>query len=95
VIQLADGAPALDAFAAVRENANAIDALCRLALHEYDEWRLHAGEPLRVFVDDEERVCTPDGHFDATGGTVSLRQGAVATVIVRGASLAFSDRRLG
>jgi hyaluronoglucosaminidase len=39
VIQRADGSPALDAAAAVRENQNAIDALCRLALRTYDEWR--------------------------------------------------------
>jgi len=39
VIQLADGSPGLDAAAAVREDANAIDALCRLALRTYDEWR--------------------------------------------------------
>ncbi len=43
VIQLADGAPGLDAAAAVRENANAIDALCRLALATYDRWRVDAG----------------------------------------------------
>jgi hyaluronoglucosaminidase len=95
VIQLADGAPALDAGAAVREDVNAIDALCRLALRTYDEWRRDAGEPLRVFVDDEERVCAPDGGFDARGGTVTLRQGAVATSFVSGAKLPFSDRRLG
>jgi hyaluronoglucosaminidase len=40
VIQLADGAPGLDAAAAVRENANAIDSLCRLALATYDRWRV-------------------------------------------------------
>jgi hypothetical protein len=94
VIQLADGAPALDAGAAVREDANAIDALCRLALRTYDEWRLSSDEPLRVFVDDEERVCAADGSFDARGRTVTLCQGAVATSIVPGASLPFSDRRL-
>jgi hyaluronoglucosaminidase len=44
VIQLADGAPGLDAAAAVRENANAIDALCRLALATYDRWRVERSE---------------------------------------------------
>jgi hypothetical protein len=39
VIQLADGSPGLDAAAAVREDANAIDRLCRVALRTYDEWR--------------------------------------------------------
>ena len=42
VIQLADGAPALDAAAAVREDGNAVDRLCRLALRTYDEWRTDA-----------------------------------------------------
>jgi hyaluronoglucosaminidase len=44
VIQLADGSPGLDAGAAVREDANAIDALCRLALRTYDEWRKAFGQ---------------------------------------------------
>jgi hyaluronoglucosaminidase len=94
VIQLADGAPALDARAAVREDANAIDGLCRLALHAYDDWRLVAGEPVRVFVGADERECAPDGTFDARGGTVTLRQGRVATTLAPGARLPFSDRRL-
>jgi hyaluronoglucosaminidase len=93
VIQLADGAPALDAGAAVREDGNAIDALCRLALRTYDEWRLDAGEPLRVFVGAEERACGPDGRFDGRGGPVTLRQGRVATSIAPDTQLVFSDRR--
>jgi hyaluronoglucosaminidase len=44
VIQLADGSPGLDAAAAVREDANAIDRLCRLALRTYDEWRKGVGQ---------------------------------------------------
>jgi hyaluronoglucosaminidase len=94
VIQLADGAPALDARAALREDANAIDALCRLALRTYDEWRLDAGEPLRIFVGADERECAPDGGFDARGGTVTVRQGRVATSLAPGIRLPFSDRRL-
>ena len=39
IVQLPGGGPALDAAAAVREDANAIDALCRLALGVYDAWR--------------------------------------------------------
>ena len=42
VIQMPDGAPALDARAALREDANAIDGLCRLALRTYDDWRTAA-----------------------------------------------------
>jgi hypothetical protein len=94
ILQLADGAPALDAGAALRENENAIDALCRLALRAYDEWRADAGEPLRVFVDGDECVCADDGSFDSRGGPVTLRQGRVSTSIAPGALLPFSDRRL-
>ena len=40
VVQLPDGAgPALDVSAALREDANVIDRLCRLALHTYEAWR--------------------------------------------------------
>src|SRR6185437_14268044 len=57
VIQMPDGAPALDAAAALREDANAVDHLCRLALRTYDGWRTTAaGAPPRVFVDGEERT---------------------------------------
>lgn len=94
IVQLPDGAPALDAGAALREDGNAIDALCRLALHTYDEWRVDAGEPLRVFVGAEERPCAPDGTFDARGGTVTLRQGDSTTQLAPGTRLAFSDGRL-
>jgi hypothetical protein len=49
VIQLADGAPGLDAAGAVREDQNAIDRLCRLALRTYDDWRVRgAGYQLKV-----------------------------------------------
>jgi hypothetical protein len=49
VIQLADGAPGLDAAAAVREDQNAVDRLCRLALCTYDDWRTRAaGHELKV-----------------------------------------------
>jgi hypothetical protein len=38
VVQLPDGRPAVDVALAVREDANAIDALCRVALRVYDDW---------------------------------------------------------
>src|SRR5262249_35863119 len=38
IIQLADGRSGLDMDAALREDANAIDALCRLALEQYAAW---------------------------------------------------------
>ncbi len=55
VIQLDDGAPGLDAAAAVRENANATDALCRLALATYDRWRVNASSAV-----DEAMAAPPD-----------------------------------
>ena len=80
VIQLADGAPALDAAAAVREDANVIDRLCRLALATYDDWRERgAGMPVRVLVDGEERSVDADGSFDGRGGMALLRQGPLCT----------------
>jgi hypothetical protein len=45
VVQMADGAPALDIGLAVREDANVIDRLCRLALATYDAWRIAARTP--------------------------------------------------
>jgi hyaluronoglucosaminidase len=95
VIQLADGSPGLDARAAVREDANAVDALCRLALAAYDDWRTAAaGEPLRVFVDGDERPVAPDGTFDARGDVVLLRQGPCCTRLGRRTRLPFADTRL-
>jgi hypothetical protein len=43
VVQRDDGSPGIDTAAAVREDANAIDALCRYALGAYDAWRTNAG----------------------------------------------------
>jgi hypothetical protein len=95
VIQLADGAPALDAGEAVRENANAIDDLCRFALETYDGWRLNAaGTAVRVFVDGDERAVDADGTFDGRGQMVLLRQGPLCTRIEPGKRLPFSDVRL-
>ena len=45
VVQLPNGAgPALDVSASLRENANVIDRLCRLALGFYEAWRRSPGE---------------------------------------------------
>ncbi len=95
VIQLADGSPGLDAAAAVREDANAIDHLCRLALATYDVWRTTAaGEPLRLLVDGVERSVPADGAFDVDGRTVLAGQGSLRTRIAAGKHLPFSDVRL-
>jgi hyaluronoglucosaminidase len=94
VIQMPDGAPALDARAALREDANAIDRLCRLALRTYDDWRTSAaGTRLCAFVDGEERPVTIDGTFDGRGKTVIVRQGPLCTRVAPGEPLPFSDRR--
>jgi hyaluronoglucosaminidase len=95
VVQMPDGAPALDVRAAVREDANAIDQLCRLALDTYDEWRTTAaGTPLRVLVDGEDRPVADDGTFDGRGRTVIVSQGPLRTRVTPGEPLPFSDRRL-
>jgi hyaluronoglucosaminidase len=95
VIQLPDGAPALDAGAALREDANAVDRLCRLALRTYDDWRTTAaGTPLRVFVDGEDRPVAGDGTFDGRGRMVMVRQGPLCTRVTPGEPLPFSDRRI-
>jgi hyaluronoglucosaminidase len=95
VMQMADGAPALDTRAALREDKNAVDALCRLALRTYDDWRTSAaGMALQVFVDDEERPIAADGTFDARGDSIVVRQGRFATHLECGTGLPFSDRRL-
>ena len=92
VIQLPDGAPALDAGAALREDANAIDRLCRLALHAYDAWRTAAvGEPLLAMVDGDERAVAADGIFDAKGREVIIGQGPHLTRVGR---LPFNEPRL-
>jgi hypothetical protein len=79
----------------VREDANAVDRLCRLALATYDVWRTTAaGEPVRVLVDGEERAVADDGTFVADGGTVLLRQGSLSTRIDTDRQFPFSDARL-
>jgi hyaluronoglucosaminidase len=94
VVQMADGAPALDAAAALREDRNAIDMLCRLALRTYDSWRLNdAHAPLRVFVDGAERPLAADGTFDDRGDVVLLRQGSLCTRVPADRTLPFTEPR--
>ncbi len=95
VVQMPDGSPGLDARAAVRENANAVDSLCRLALRTYDDWRTAASsEPLRVVVAGEVRPVASAGAFVAGGGAVVVSQGHASTLVAAGEPLPFSDRRL-
>jgi hypothetical protein len=79
VVQLSDGRPGLDVTLALREDANVIDQLCRLALREYEHWRAAAPVGVRVFVDGEERPIDSDGAFDARGDMTLLRSGPFAT----------------
>jgi hypothetical protein len=61
VVQLADGLPGLDVELAVREDENAIDALCRLALRAYQDWCPDAGAAVAVVMDGEELPTTLSG----------------------------------
>jgi hypothetical protein len=95
VVQMPDGAPALDAGAAVREDANVIDRLCRIALRAYDDWRTTAaGTALQVVVDGEERAVAGDGTFDVRGRTIIVHQGPISIRVTAREPLPFFDRRL-
>lgn len=79
VVQLADGRPGVDVGATVREDANAVDRLCRLALAVYDDWSRQPDDRVRAVVDGEEREVG-DGGAPAGAGTMTLvRWGRYAT----------------
>ena len=97
VIQLADGAPALDAARRACARTRTRSTGCAGSRSRtYDDWRTtRRGAPLRVFVDGEERAVAADGTFDGT------RRGRSPCTRVRSArgstpgdALPFSDRRL-
>jgi hyaluronoglucosaminidase len=92
VVQLADGLPGLDVQLAVREDENAIDALCRLALRAYQDWCPDAGAAVAVVVDGEERAPNAAGTFDARGTEIVLYAGRHATRV--DTAPPFRDRRL-
>jgi hypothetical protein len=94
IVPMDDGLPALDVTASLREDCNAIDALCRLALDEYDDWRTGRDGGLRVFVDGEARPVDGDGSFDPRGTMVLVRDGRCATRVRAGERLPFKDARL-
>lgn len=96
IVACADGAPALDVAAAIVEDQNAIDRLCRLALALADDRRDdpdRACGPVQVYVDGAERPVAADGTFDGHGTMVLLRAGRAATR-VGPEPLPFRDSRL-
>jgi hypothetical protein len=94
IVQLSDGRPALDVSDALREDRNAIDALCRLALREYDAWFRDPDAKLRLFVDGAEVAIADDGTFETAGEMVLVRDGARTTRVGAGDRLPFRDPRL-
>jgi hypothetical protein len=94
VVQTASGRPAVDIDLALIENANAVDRLCRVALREYERWRVDADETVRALVDGMERPIAADGTFDARGGTTLLCSGRQTTRARSDEALPVRDRRL-
>jgi hyaluronoglucosaminidase len=92
VVQLADGSQGVDPALAVREDANAVDRCCRLALAVYDAWRTAPGGDLRVLVDGEERPVAADGTFDGRGTLTLVRAGEWCTRLDH--PLPFNEPRL-
>jgi hyaluronoglucosaminidase len=94
VVQTDSGRPAVDIDLAVIEDANAVDRLCRLALREYERWRVDADETVAALVDGVERPIAADGTFDAQGGMAFVRSGPLATRARPDEALPVRDRRL-
>jgi hypothetical protein len=79
---------------ALIEDANAIDHLCRVALREYERWRVDGDETVRCLVDGAERPIAADGSFDARGTMTLVRSGRLVTRVRPGEDLPVRDRRL-
>jgi hypothetical protein len=94
VVQTKSGRPAVDIDLALIENANAVDRLCRLALREYERWRVDADETVRASVDGVERAIAADGTFDSRGATTLLTSGRLTTHVRPDEALPVRDRRL-
>jgi hyaluronoglucosaminidase len=92
VVQLAGGLPGLDVRLAVREDENAIDALCRRALRAYEDWCRDAGAAVAVVVDGDDRAPIADATFDARGSEILLYAGRQSTRV--DGPLPFRDGRL-
>jgi len=94
VVQTSSGRPAVDVDLALIEDANAVDRLCRLALREYERWRVDADETVQALVDGAERPIAADGSFDARGVRTLVRSGRMATHARPDEALPVRDRRL-
>ncbi|GIU89247.1 MAG: hypothetical protein KatS3mg010_0346 [Acidimicrobiia bacterium] len=79
MVQLADGRVGVDVALTVREDANAVDRLCRLALAVYDEWSREPVDRVSVLVDGEARPVGDDGSFDGSGTMALVQWGRYAT----------------
>ncbi len=95
VVQLPDGRPAVDVMLAVRENASAIDRLCRLALDQYREWTEDPVSEVRARCHWEPVPIQDDGTFTADpAAPVVLACGRVTTRVPAASAPPFTDARL-
>jgi hyaluronoglucosaminidase len=84
----------IDVAAAVLEDANAVDRLCRLGLALADATRRDPPGAVSVYVDGAPRPMAADGTFDGTGEVVLVRSGRKATRILAQGLLPCADARL-
>ncbi|HEX5615577.1 MAG TPA: beta-N-acetylglucosaminidase domain-containing protein [Acidimicrobiia bacterium] len=94
IVRTDDDRTVLDIDLAVRDDENAIDALCRLALEHYRAWTHHPVGALRVLVDGVERNVAVDGGFDADGAVALVRCGTFSTRVTGATEYPFTDARL-
>jgi hyaluronoglucosaminidase len=99
VVQLGggeDARPGLDMDLALVEGHSAIDRLCRLALHRYQEWTQQKPGALEVTVDGTPLPLAPDATFHAPGGRDVRVQDATGVTALRAPTQGppFPDRRL-
>jgi hyaluronoglucosaminidase len=99
VVQLGggeDARPGLDVDLALVEGQSAIDRLCRLALHRYQEWTQRKPGPLEVTVDGTPLPLAPDATFHAPDGSTVIVRDATGVTALRAPTQGppFPDSRL-
>jgi hyaluronoglucosaminidase len=95
VVQLPDGRPALDVRLAVRENASAIDHLCRRALEQYRQWTEDPVSDVHARCHLEPLPIDADGTFRADPAyPVLLSCGGLTTRVRVSSAPPFNDARL-